>query len=60
GYTLRRVVLRYYWNADDADWADFRGFFLYSVQNSGILKKSVKIRPIRVIRVPIVSQKHPT
>ncbi len=32
------------WNTDDADWTDFHEFFP---------EKSVKIRPIRVIRVPI-------
>ncbi len=35
-------------NADNADRADFRRFFLN--------KKSAKIRPIRIIRVPILSK----
>jgi hypothetical protein len=45
------VVLRYNGNAD---WANFHGFF--PELGTEFQKKSVRIRPIRVIRVPIVSK----
>jgi hypothetical protein len=51
-YTLRRVVLRYNWNTDNADGANFHSFF--QELGTEFQKKSVRIRPIRVIRVPIV------
>ncbi len=58
-YILLRVVLRYNWNTD---WADLHGFFfilIHSPKHKQNQKKSVQIRPIRVIRVPIVSQNYP-
>jgi hypothetical protein len=56
-YTLHRVVLRYNWNADNADGANFHGFFLILHEwCTEFQKKSALIRSIRVIRVPIVSK----
>jgi hypothetical protein len=48
--------LRLNWNADDADWADFRGFFLFFTDLKPYYQKSALIRRIRVILVSIVSK----
>jgi hypothetical protein len=60
-YTSRTIVLGYNWNAENADRANFHGFFLiFHEWCTEFQKKSALIRVIRVIRVPIVSQNHPT
>ncbi|MEO0040799.1 MAG: hypothetical protein RL329_247 [Bacteroidota bacterium] len=46
--------MHYNWNANDADFAGFRGFFFNDIYFLNIIKKkSARIRKIRVIRVSI-------